>query len=272
MPTPLMPTPLLRVLLTVLIAVSAAGCASIPATPATSAAHDARDPFERVNRATFRFNDGFDRHLARPVATYYHRTAPRAVQTGAAHFFANLKGPAVFLNDALQGHLKPAGTHFARFIVNSTIGLAGLFDPGTRIGLTAGDADFSQTFGKWGIHSGPYLVLPILGPSTLRGTVALVPEVLTDPIQTVPSASVRWGAQGAKAVEARSDLLNVSHTMEYAYDPYLLLRSAYWQRDTYRIHGDTDSSDSAALADEELPALDDPKAVVSTSSAAHSSP
>ena len=267
-----MPTPLQRVLLTVLIAVSAAGCASTAATAATPATRDARDPFERVNRATFRFNDSIDRHLARPVAAYYHRTAPRAVQAGAAHFFANLKGPAVFLNDVLQGHLKPAGTHFARFVVNSTVGLAGLFDPGTRIGLTAGDADFSQTLGKWGIHSGPYLVLPILGPSTLRGAVAVVPEVLTDPIQTVSSANIRWGAQGAKAVETRADLLSVSHTMEYAYDPYVLLRSAYWQRDTYRIHGETDSTDSATLADEELSALDDPKAVVSTSSAAHSSP
>ena len=153
-------------------------CAPLPGKP------DPRDPWERVNRATYKFNDVLDRAVAKPVAKAYRRVTPQFAQTGVANFFSNLDGPTVIINDGLQGKPKDTLRHLGRFVVNSTLGLGGLLDPASRLGLDAGSADFGQTFGHWGIHPGPYVVLPVLGPSDVRDGIGLVPETSPTPSTT----------------------------------------------------------------------------------------
>src|SRR5690349_6885375 len=144
-------------------------CASLP-----QGERDPRDRFERANRAVYRFNDSLDRHIAKPMAKGYVKVVPAPVRTGVGNFFNNLTYPTVIVNDLLQAKLKSFASDTARLVVNTTIGIGGLFDPATQMGLPTGDEDFGQTLGKWGVPPGSYMVLPIFGPSTVRDTVGFV--------------------------------------------------------------------------------------------------
>ena len=154
-----------------LVALSFAGCATLPGKP------DPRDPFERFNRSSFAFNDALDRAVAKPVAKAYKKVTPRVVRTGVSNFVSNLGTITTVVNDVLQGKMKQAGHDSGRFLLNSTLGLGGLFDPASAAGLERNNEDFGQTLGKWGVKSGPYLMLPLLGPSTVRDTVARLPDL-----------------------------------------------------------------------------------------------
>jgi len=166
-------------------------CAPVPTKP------DARDPWERMNRATYRFNDVLDRAIAKPIATAYVKVAPQPVRTGVTNFFHNLDGPLVIVNDVLQLKFRPAGRDLTRFVLNTTIGLGGLLDPASTAGLERGDEDFGQTFGYWGAGPGPFLVLPVLGPSDVRDAIGLIPAEFTDPVHYLKNSgtdtAVAWG-------------------------------------------------------------------------------
>jgi phospholipid-binding lipoprotein MlaA len=151
---------------------SLAACASVP----PGSKPDPRDHFERFNRAVYKFNTALDHVILRPVARGYVKVTPRPVRTGISNFFGNLEYTKTIGNDVFQAHFTDFGSDIARLVVNTTVGVGGLFDPASRFGLEKHDRDFGQTLGKWGLPTGPYLMLPLLGPSDVRDAAGLVPD------------------------------------------------------------------------------------------------
>jgi phospholipid-binding lipoprotein MlaA len=223
-------------------------CASLP-----PGERDPRDRFERVNRAVYRFNDSLDRHIAKPLATGYVKTVPRPVRTGVSNFFNNLTYPTVIVNDLLQAKLKAFATDTTRLVVNSTIGIGGLFDPATQMGLPAGDEDFGQTLGKWGVPQGSYMVLPILGPSTVRDTVGYVGDQFTDPKNYLNDFYLAMGLTAMGLLDRRAELLATDDVLARAFDPYVFMRNAYLQRREYQVKDGTPSGDDVEIPIEEEP-------------------
>jgi phospholipid-binding lipoprotein MlaA len=239
-----------------LVCAALAGCAA----PATRKP-DARDPFERVNRATYAFNDVVDRNVAKPVARGYKRVVPRVAQTGISNFFSNLEQPGVALNDLLQGQLRPAAEDIGRFLLNSTLGLGGLFDPASAAGLDRNDEDFGQTLGKWGLPVGPYLMLPLMGPSSVRDGIGSVADEYADPSTYVEEDKLRYGLKAVKLLDRRARLLDAERALEGVYDPYTLIRSAYLQRREYLVSDGEVAEEDDEFLDPELedPELQDPE-------------
>lgn len=199
---------------------------------------DDRDPFQRFNRAMFTFNDKFDRYLARPVAEAYQDVTPRPIRTGISNFFSNLFQPTVVINDLLQGKVKRAGADTGRFLVNTTVGVLGLFDVATPMGLPKNNEDLGQTFGWWGIEPGPYLVLPFFGPRNARDAFGMVGDWYTDPVTYVDSDTTRWSTRGVGFVDTRAQYLGASDVLEQAAggDPYIFMREAYRQRRRNQVY------------------------------------
>jgi phospholipid-binding lipoprotein MlaA len=211
------------------------GCATLP--PGTT--RSPRDPWERMNRTTYKVNHALDHAVLRPIAEGYHHVVPRFAQTGVHNFLSNLIYPKVMLNDLLQGQVRAFGNDTARLFMNTVFGLGGLFDPATRIGLDRNDRDFGQTFGKWGIKSGPYLVLPFLGPSDVRDAAGLVPAYFFDPRYFIRNPWIEWPLWALGVVNLRVDLLPLDPTVDAAYDPYALVRNVYLQGRDFKVYGDT---------------------------------
>lgn len=193
------------------------------------------DPWEGFNRSVYRFNDFFDRYLLKPVAEGYVRVTPQPVRTGIGNFFSNLGEVTTVINDLLQGKFKQAGLDSTRFLVNTTVGLVGFIDVGSRIGLERNNEDFGQTLGYWGVESGPYLMLPFLGPSTVRDAAGLVPEYYyASPLElAVEEHRVRYGLYGVDAVDTRARLLDAEKMV--AGDRYTFIREAYLQRRAFLV-------------------------------------
>lgn len=190
-----------------------------------------RDPFEPMNRAIYSFNDGVDTALIRPVAEGYRAVLPAFVRTGVSNVFANINDVLIALNNLLQGKFVNAISDVGRVVVNTTVGIAGFFDVATHFGLEKHNEDFGQTLGYWGVGDGPYLVLPIIGPSNLRDAVARVVDFKTDPLTYVRSMRLRNSLWGTRALSQRTELLDTSKILETAaLDPYEFLRDAYLQR------------------------------------------
>jgi phospholipid-binding lipoprotein MlaA len=206
------------------------GCATIPSGKA-----DPRDPWEGFNRASYKFNDALDRAVAKPVAKGYKKVTPRVVRTGVSNFISNLGTITTVVNDVLQGKIKQAGQDSGRFLLNSTLGLAGLFDPASAAGLERNDEDFGQTLGKWGVKSGPYLMLPILGPSTVRDTFGRVPDQFTNPVYYLQDDSTRYLIRGVDFLDLRASLLDLDDQIEKSYDKYAFIRNAWLQRREYKV-------------------------------------
>jgi len=214
---------LARITLLGLMLAAAPGCA----TTAT----DPRDPFEGFNRAMYGFNEGFDNAIAKPVATAYRDYLPAPLRDRVRNFFSNLGDLFIGFNDLLQGKPEDTMTDWARFVFNSTFGLLGIHDIASEMGLEKRDEDFGQTFGRWGVDSGPYLVLPFLGPSTVRDAAGLAFDIGTDPVSTYPDVRVRNSAVAVRFTGQRADLLDASSILEQAaLDKYVFLRDAYLQR------------------------------------------
>jgi phospholipid-binding lipoprotein MlaA len=216
--------------LVVAFALLSAGCATVP-----SGKPDPRDPWERFNRTSYAINDALDRAALKPVAKAYKKVTPRFVRTGVNNFFSNLDNISTVINDVLQGKGKQAGRDSARFLMNTTLGLGGLFDPATAAGLEKNDEDFGQTLGKWGVKSGPYLMLPVLGPSTLRDSIARVPEQYTNPVQYLEDDSTRYIITGIGVIDMRAGLLDLDAQIEKSYDKYAFIRNAWLQRREYQV-------------------------------------
>jgi phospholipid-binding lipoprotein MlaA len=224
-----------RTVLSVLgLLLSLAGCASLP----NGAKPDPRDRFERVNRGIYVFNVKVDHAVLRPTARAYVKITPRPVRTGVSNFLSNLTYTATIINDFLQGQFRHGTSDTARLVINTLFGLGGIFDVATPSGLDRNYADFGQTMGKWGVHSGPYVMLPFLGPSTVRDAIGLLPDEYTTVRAYIIDPYVRWGLFSLDVVDRRTGLLDEDKILDRSYDPYAFLRNVYLQRRDYQIHGD----------------------------------
>ncbi len=192
---------------------------------------NARDPLEPVNRAIYHFNDGLDKAVLKPVAEAYREVLPQFVRTGVSNFFSNINDVLIALNNLLQGKLPDAVSDAGRIVINTTAGLLGVLDVATEIGLEKHDEDFGQTLGRWGFGDGPYLVLPLFGPSNMRDGLALIVDTRLDPITYVDPSRDRNQLWLARLINRRAELLDTSRILETAaLDPYEFLRDAYLQR------------------------------------------
>ena len=235
----------MKKLLVLLAGMTLAGCASLP----ENAKADPRDPWERFNRASFKVNDALDRAVLRPVARGYVKVTPRLVRTGISNFFDNLETINTLVNDTLQGKMRSAGHDTARLLLNSTLGLGGLFDPATAAGLDKNDEDFGQTLGKWGVKSGPYVMLPLLGPSTVRDTAARGVDTLADPSRYLEDDSTRYTITAVEVLDMRAGLLDLDAQLAQSFDRYAFVRNAWLQRRDYKV---SDGAVSDDLEDEEM--------------------
>jgi phospholipid-binding lipoprotein MlaA len=211
-----------------------------------------RDPLERVNRHTHDFNEGADRIVLRPAATFYRERVPALVRTGVANFFNNLGDGWSAVNSLLQFRLQDFEENLARFHLNTMFGLFGIFDLASELNIERHREDFGQTLGRWGIPAGPYIVLPLLGPSTLRDTVALPVDRKFDFVSHVNPEGVRAVTYTLRAVDRRSNLLRVGNVLEEAsLDKYSFIRDAYLQRRRAEVMDfDADREVPPALPDE----------------------
>jgi phospholipid-binding lipoprotein MlaA len=222
-----------------------------------------RDPLEPLNRGIYQFNDGVDKVLIKPAAEFYRFAIPEFMRTGVSNFFSNLNDVIVALNSLLQGKLTQAGSDAARLIVNSTVGLLGLFDVATEIGLEKHNEDFGQTLGYWGIGDGPYLVLPLLGPSSARDAVGWFGDYYAWPITYLEPDRHRNILIAVRFVVVRADLLEASRILETAaLDPYEFVRDAYLQRRRNQVYDGKPPPDEDDIEDPKpkpAPEKDPPK-------------
>ena len=243
---------------------------------ATTGEGDPRDPLEPMNRAIYSFNDGLDQAVLRPVATAYRDVLPEPVRGWVRNFFANIADIFIGFNNLLQGKPDEGLQDWARFAFNTVFGVFGINDVASEMGFEKHDEDFGQTFGRWGIGEGPYLVLPIFGPSTIRDGIGKGIDLYTDPVTDVYPNRIRNSAVVVRAVSNRADLLDASRLLEEAaLDRYVFLRDAYLQRRRNQVYdgnpprerlryqeddgksgGDKAGDDKAPPAKEEAPAPD----------------
>ena len=215
-----------------------------PTLPEPAAQPLSYDPWEKYNRRVHRFNDAVDRRVAKPLATAYVKVVPRPVRLGVSNFFNNLGQPVSAVNALLQGKPKQAGQSIGRFLLNSTLGIGGLFDPATSAKLPNRSEDFGQTLGVWGWKKSRYLELPLFGPRTIRDALGMAGDAPLSPIRPIEEDKLRVFLQGLQLVDVRTQLLSVDRMREGATDDYALVRDAWLQRRNYQIFGDRKSSDT----------------------------
>lgn len=244
-------------------ALLATGCASTEkrtdlSADMVSATANPIDPFEDFNRSIYGFNMGLDRYVLKPVSDGYKFITPDFVETGVSNFFNNLKGINVVLNDVLQGKFQQGASDTGRFLTNTTIGVAGLFDVASEFGMQHNVEDFGQTLAVWGVGGGPYLVLPILGPTTIRDGGAGIVDRAANPGTYVPFTGILEGINDRANAEGALNFIN-----EAALDPYVFTRESFLQyRQNLINDGNTDHSsydedlDVAIEEDAELNAND----------------
>lgn len=190
-----------------------------------------KDPIEGFNRAMFAFNEGLDTVIIKPVAQGYDAALPTPVKTGVTNFFGNIADLFIGVNNLLQGKPQEAVNDWGRVLVNSTIGILGLFDVASEIGLEKHEEDFGQTFGRWGTPPGAYVVLPFFGPRTVRDTVGLVLDVKADPVTHVDDIATRNSLLALRIIDNRADLLPADKVIEEAaLDKYAYVRDGYLAR------------------------------------------
>jgi len=211
---------------------------AVPASACADTAKKNKDPLEKLNRASYQFNDALDRMALHPLARFYAWAMPRPARTAVSNFVDNLQYPTTALNNILQGKIKLGLQDGGRFLVNTTVGIGGLFDPATHMGLDKHDEDFGQTLGWWGIPPGPYLVVPFFGPSDFRDAPGRYVDHLTDLAHYAPQkyqARVNNTVVGVRAVGNRADLLPLDATLAASFDPYAVVRDSYVQHREYLV-------------------------------------
>lgn len=235
-------------------------------------AGDPRDPLEPLNRGIYQFNDAVDKALLKPVASGYRTVVPEVVRTGVNNFFSNIGDILIAANNLLQLKVPEALSDVGRVAVNSTIGIFGLFDPATSMGLEKHNEDFGQTLGRWGVGSGPYLVLPLLGPSSVRDGMGRVVDAHYDPlINSMHDVEERNRVLALRIIDARSRLLDAEKVLdEAALDPYAFVRDAYLQRRLSQVYDgkppreeDEENGDTAPQAPAPGPRGEAPAATLS---------
>jgi phospholipid-binding lipoprotein MlaA len=211
------------------VVLASAGCA-------TTGDRTPSDPIEGFNRGAYKFNDALDRGVLKPTAKAYVKVMPGWFRTGVGNFFMNLKGPGTIINQLLQGKFREAGQDTGRFLLNTTFGLGGVIDVATMNELPQHDEDFGQTLGKWGVPPGPYLVIPFLGPATVRDGPSRIADTFLEPLYWYDNDEVRWGSLALSLIDDRARLLPLDDTLAETYDPYAFIRDAYLQRRQYLVY------------------------------------
>lgn len=196
-----------------------------------------KDPIEGFNRAMYAFNEGLDTVLIKPVAQGYEAVLPTPVRTGVTNFFGNIADFFIGVNNLLQGKPDQAVSDIGRVLINSTVGILGIFDVATNAGLEKHEEDFGQTFGRWGVGDGAYVVLPVFGPRTVRDTFGLVLDIAADPVANIGDIPTRNSALALRLIDTRADLLPADKVIEEAaLDKYSYVRDGYLQRRRNLIH------------------------------------
>jgi len=257
--TPLIKGLLMRAFAACLALALLAGCATTPGQDRLAE----RDPLEGFNRGVWGFNRGVDNVLLKPVSTVYRTVTPVPARHGLSRVLANLAEPFSAINNLLQGKPKQAIHNLGRFVVNSTIGVGGLADHASEFGIKPAPEDFGQTLAVWGVNAGPYLVLPIFGPSTLRDGIGTGVAQFADPYNIcmrecgIASGSQRLGASAGTAVVLRSDASEAGADafLDSSLDPYASARSAYLQRRRAEIR-DQEGENPEGAADEQDVTID----------------
>lgn len=204
---------------------------------ATTGNEDPRDPYQGFNRAMFAVNEVADAAVIRPLAKGYDAAAPLPVKAGVGNFFANAGDLWTGVNNGLQGKPKAAGNDFGRLLINSTLGIAGLFDVASEMGFDRNEEDFGQTLAVWGVGNGGYLFLPGFGPRTLRDGAGLIVDMSADPVAYIDRVRVRNSARALRLVDVRASLLPADKVVEEAaLDKYEYIRDAYLQRRLRQIY------------------------------------
>jgi phospholipid-binding lipoprotein MlaA len=222
---------LARVMIAIIAGAGLSACVTLPPNSPRSP----HDPWESWNRGVYKVNDKLDRAVLKPVAVGYVHHVPSPIRTGVRNFFSNIGTVRTMINDALQGKFKAAGNDLGRFALNTTVGVGGLFDPASSAGLDRNNEDFGLTLGHWGVHAGPFLELPLLGPSDLRDGPSKIADYFSNPLHYVDNDWVDYGLDVPWAIDARADLLSLDATIQQAFDPYAFIRDAYLARRAYLV-------------------------------------
>lgn len=199
-------------------------------------AEQIHDPFENVNRKILDFNFKLDEYILRPVAVAYKDNVPEPMQNGVGNFFSNLRDPFNSVNNLLQGKPVKAGQDISRFVINSTLGIAGFADVATPIGIPKSDEDFGQTLAVWGVPSGPYLVLPLLGPSSVRDAVGTGVQMTYGDVVDYVDLGAGLALTGIRLVDTRKNFLSVDQLLDGQADKYVFFREFYKENRHQDIH------------------------------------
>jgi len=202
------------------------------------------DPFEGLNRNIFGFNEWTDRHILRPTAKAYDKYVPSPIRSGVGNVFDNVGTPVIALNQLMQGKPRAMLSDTGRFLLNTTLGLGGIFDVATKVGLAKHEEDFGQTFGVWGAGTGYYVVLPLLGPSNIRDGLGLAVGAVLNPIRFISPVEDRAAVTALYVVDLRADLLGVDELVMG--DRYLFRRDTYLQRREFLINDGVGEEDPFA--------------------------
>jgi len=232
------------------------GCATVP----PNAGQDPRDPLESFNRQVFEFNEGLDKVVLKPLAQVYDKVVPVPVQECLSNGFSNLREPSNALNNLLQGKGSTAVSDVCRFAVNTTVGLLGCFDVATRMGLEKSREDFGQTLAVWGVGNGPFLVLPLFGPSTIRDTAGIGVESVLDVNFWIENVSVRNTIFAVRTISFRHELLKTDDLISgAALDKYTFIRDGYLQRRRNLVYDGNPPREKDPYDEEDEPKSDEGK-------------
>ncbi|WP_370659896.1 MlaA family lipoprotein [Paraglaciecola algarum] len=233
------------------------GCATKDAAQQQAASYqDPKDPFEPVNRALWDFNyDVLDEYILRPVTITYVDYMPQFARTGLLNAAENLEEPSYALNNLLQGKIDGTFISLARFLLNSTVGLLGTIDVASEIGLQVEEEEFGEVLGKWGVSTGPYLMIPAMGPSDVRSSVGDVVDGAYSPLDSL-NFYLTLLRSGIKAIESRASVIEQEQQLANSTDPYAFVKSAYFQNLEYKVNdGEVKQSAEEAALDDDLDAF-----------------
>jgi phospholipid-binding lipoprotein MlaA len=219
----------MRPTLAILVTLLCAGCAS-------TAKRTPGDPLEPGNRGVYKFNDALDSAILKPTAKGYDKVSPGWLKSGIGNFFTNLSYPFTIVNQVLQGKIKAAGQDTARFVINTTLGWGGVLDVASGAKLPHHDEDLGQTLGVWGVPPGPYLMVPFLGPSSVRDLPSRVVDSVFGPLSWVDPGPAYWVAEAVDVVDTRARLLPLDSALDRVFDKYGFIRDAYLQQRNYAVH------------------------------------
>jgi len=237
-----------RLLALILAGALVSGCGTLP--PAEPVDYD---PWEKQNRKLFRFNEAIDKVTLKPIAKGYKKIFPEPVRNGVTNFGKNLGAPRNMINNFLQGKPRHGFGELARFVVNTTFGIGGIFDVAAASGLDAHPENFGQTAAVWGVPSGPYIMIPFIGPQTLRSALLVPADIQLDILHHVDESSVRDRLWALRTIDVRHRVLSLEELMQDSKDPYISLRESYLQNQEFQIHdGDPPIEDDDEFYDEFL--------------------